>query len=82
MNISDAGNSPTWNITGLVYLPHASVSLKGAVNKSSYGQSCFVLVVDNLLVSGTGDIMPKGECVAAGVTMPTGAAPGRGQLVN
>jgi Flp pilus assembly protein TadG len=82
VDISEAGNSPTWKITGLVYLPHASVTLKGAVNKSSYGQSCFALVVDNLLVSGTGNILPKGACVAAGLTMPTGTAPGRGQLVN
>jgi hypothetical protein len=82
VDISAAGNSPTWNITGIVYLPHASVNITGAVNKSSNGLSCFVLVVDNITVSGTGNILPKGACVAAGVTMPTGTAPGRGQLVN
>jgi hypothetical protein len=82
VDISAAGNSPTWNITGLVYLPHASVTLNGAVNKSSYGQSCFVLVVDNLLMKGAANIVPKGGCVAAGLTMPTGAAPGRGKLAS
>src|SRR4051812_24629834 len=25
VDISAAGNSPTWNITGMVYLPHSSV---------------------------------------------------------
>ncbi|MDP2325222.1 MAG: pilus assembly protein TadG-related protein [Gammaproteobacteria bacterium] len=82
VDISAAGSSPTWNITGLVYLPHASVTLNGAVNKSSYGGSCFVLVVDNLLMKGAANLVPRGGCVAAGLTMPTGSSPGRGQLVN
>ena len=70
VDISAAGNSPTWNITGLVYLPHASVTLSGAVNKSSNGQSCFVLVVDNLLINGTGSILSHGGCASAGLVMP------------
>jgi hypothetical protein len=82
MNISAAGNSPTWDITGLVYLPHSSVTFNGAVNKSSNGKSCFAMVVDNITVSGTADILPKGECVAAGLAMPTGDAAGRGLLVS
>jgi hypothetical protein len=81
LDITYAGNSPTWDITGLVYLPHASVTFKGAVNKSSNGQSCFVLVVDNVTIDGTGDILATGYCAAAGLTMPTGSIPGRGQLV-
>ena len=56
VDISNVGNSPTWNITGLVYLPHASVTFSGAVNKSSHGYSCFVLVIDHILVNGTGSI--------------------------
>jgi hypothetical protein len=72
VNISDAGNSPTWDITGLVYLPHATATFSGAVNKSSNGASCFVLVVDNITINGTADILPKGACVAAGLSMPTG----------
>lgn len=82
VNISAAGSSPKWNITGLVYLPRASVTLDGAVNKSSYGGTCFVLVVNNLLMRGAANIVAKGGCVAAGLAMPTGSAPGRGQLVN
>jgi hypothetical protein len=70
-DISAAGNSPTWDITGLVYLPHASVTFSGAVNKSSNGASCFALVVDNITINGTGDILAKGGCAAAGLNLPT-----------
>src|SRR5262249_17235407 len=41
VDISYAGNSPAWNITGLIYLPHASVTFSGAVNKASTGMLCF-----------------------------------------
>ena len=81
VDISAAGNSPTWDITGLVYLPHSSVTFSGAVNKSSNGQSCFALVVDNITINGTGSILATGGCAAAGLALPTGSLPGRGQLV-
>jgi Flp pilus assembly protein TadG len=81
VDISAAGNSPTWNITGLVYLPHSSVTFSGAVNKSSNGASCFVLVVDNILINGTGSILANGGCASAGLTQPTGTIPGRPVLV-
>lgn len=82
VDISEAGNSPTWNITGLVYLPHASVTFSGAVNKSSNGQSCFVMVTDNITINGTGSILSTGGCAAAGLTMPQGQVPGRGKLAS
>ena len=81
VDISAAGNSPTWKITGLVYLPHASVTFSGAVNKSSNGASCFVMVVDNITINGTGSILETGGCQAAGLNMPTAQLPGRGELV-
>ena len=28
VDISEAGNTPTWKITGMVYLPHASVEVQ------------------------------------------------------
>ena len=71
VDISAAGNSPTWDITGLVYLPHSSVTFSGAVNKSSNGASCFALVADNITINGTGDILAKGGCAAAGLNLPT-----------
>lgn len=82
VDISAAGNSPTWDITGLVYLPHASVTFSGAVNKSSNGKSCFGLVVDNVLINGTGGILAQGECGAAGLSLPSGNLPDRGKLVS
>jgi len=82
VDITSAGTSPRWNISGLVYLPHASVTLNGAVNKSTYGASCFVLVVDDILIRGSANILPKGGCAAAGLSMPMGSVPSRGQLVN
>jgi Putative Flp pilus-assembly TadE/G-like len=72
VDISAAGNSPTWDITGLVYLPHSSVTFSGAVNKSSNGQLCFVLVVLDITVNGTGSILPNDvACSQAGLGMPT-----------
>lgn len=79
---SYAGNSPTWKVTGLVYMPKANLEFKGAVNKSSNGLSCFVLVVDSLRVSGTGSILTSGQCASAGLKMPTSDSPSRGQLVS
>lgn len=70
VNISAAGNSPSWNMTGVVYLPHASVTLSGAVGKSDVSD-CFVLVVDNITFNGTGAIEKHGGCAAVGVIMPT-----------
>jgi hypothetical protein len=70
------GNSPTWDVTGLVYLPHANAAFKGAVNKSSFGASCFALVVDSILIDGTGAIEETGGCAAAGLALPTDTVQG------
>jgi Flp pilus assembly protein TadG len=81
VNISAAGNSPTWNISGLVYLPHSSVTLSGAVNKSSKGATCFTMVIDNITINGTGDIFANDDqCNLAGLNQPMGG--NRGTLVN
>lgn len=82
VDVDDAGNTPTWDITGLVYMPHADVTFSGAVNKSSNGKSCFVLVVDTLLINGTGSILAHGQCPQAGLDMPTNPVPSRGKLVG
>lgn len=81
VDISYSGNSPTWNIGGLVYLPHASVTFSGAVGKNASGTQCFVLVVDNMTINGTGNIFANDTgCAAAGLSAPTGGH--RGTLVN
>ena len=82
VDIEEAGNSPTWKISGMVYLPQSSVTLSGAISKSSNGESCFGLVVKDLLINGTGAIMAHGNCGEAGLNLPTGtSATGRGTLV-
>ncbi|MDB5444604.1 MAG: hypothetical protein JWP73_2980 [Phenylobacterium sp.] len=82
VDMSSAGNSPTWNITGLVYLPHASVTFSGAVNKGSNGAACFAMVVNDITINGTGSILAHGACGQAGLILPSNAVPGRGQLVS
>jgi Flp pilus assembly protein TadG len=85
VNISAAGNSPTWDITGLVYLPHSVVTLSGAVNKSGAGQACFVMVMDSITINGTGDVVAgdtPDNCKKAGLKMPQADVPSRGQLVS
>ena len=83
VDVSAAGNSPTWNITGLVYMPHATLTLKGAIDKSTFGKSCLVMVADNFQISGTGGILKTdiGQCPQAGLTMPTANIPGGALLV-
>jgi hypothetical protein len=72
VDVSSAGNSPTWTITGLMYMPHATITLKGAIDKSNFGKSCVVMVADNFQISGTGGILKTdiGNCGGAGLTMP------------
>jgi hypothetical protein len=79
LDISAAGNSPTWDLTGMVYLPNSNVTFSGAVNKSSNGLSCFGLTVGDILINGTADILSNTQC-AAGVSLPQGG--NRGTLVN
>lgn len=83
LDVYAAGNSPSWNITGLVYMPHASVTMKGAIDRATNGKSCFVMVADNFTISGTAGILKTdiGQCPQAGLTMPTAPIPGRGALV-
>jgi len=81
VDITAAGNKPTWDISGLVYLPHASVTVSGAINKATNGFSCFDLVVDNVTINGTGSIYRDNtQCPQAGLVQPSGGH--RGSLVN
>ena len=84
LDVAAAGNSPTWNISGLIYMPHASVTLNGAVDKAAHGQSCVVMVADNFTISGTAGILQTdiGNCGGAGLTMPTATVAARSQLVQ
>ena len=81
VDVSYAGNSPTWELSGMVYLPHASVSFSGAVNKSSHGSYCFGMVIDNITVNGTADIFAgDDQCSSSGLVLPSGGT--RGTLTD
>lgn len=85
VNLTYAGNDPTWDITGLVYMPHAHVTISGAINKSTNGAVCFVMVANDVTINGTGGIYaqsPAGAgCKDAGLNMPKVTIPGRPKLV-
>ena len=81
VDISAAGNSPSWNITGLAYFPHAAVTFSGAVGKATNGYSCFVLVADTIQINGTASILNRGQCPQAGLSPPQSLIPSRGGLV-
>jgi len=80
LNIKYSGNNPTWDISGMVYLPNSSVTFSGAVNKASNGLSCFGLTVGDITINGTADILSNTQCAAAGLDLPQGG--NRGTLVN
>ena len=82
VDLSAAGNSPSWNISGLVYLPHASVTFSGAVGKATTGYGCFVIVVDNIRINGTGSILNQGQCAQQGLAPPSNPVGIRGRLVG
>jgi len=85
VDISEAGNGPTWKISGAVYLPHSNVTISGSIDKSTNGSSCFVMVMDEVTINGTGDILAgdtAAGCAAAGLNTPKATVPTRGQLVS
>src|SRR5262249_25477121 len=44
LDITYKGNSPTWDITGLVYAPNSNIAMKGTINKSANGYQCISIV--------------------------------------
>jgi Flp pilus assembly protein TadG len=81
LDVTYKGNSPTWDISGMIYLPNSSVTMSGAINKATNGLNCLGMTVDNLLINGTGSIFANDtQCKAAGLALPQGG--NRGTLVN
>lgn len=69
-----AGSQQNLYLSGIVYFPHSNLTLNGAVNKSSYGYSCFTLVDLTLLVNGGGWIFQnsQSQCSQQGSTQTFG----------
>ena len=70
VSIDAAGGSPTMDFTGVIYQPNANDTFSGAINKSEYGFSCFVWVVDQMTINGAASIFQgaQSQCSQAGVT--------------
>jgi Flp pilus assembly protein TadG len=61
-----AGSGPVWNISGIVYLPHAFFQIKGLVSPaSSAPNACFTLIAYDIEVRGTGQILAEPACTNA-----------------
>ncbi len=43
-----AGNSPSWDISGILYMPKTDLTASGAVLQATNGHKCFTLVVNTL----------------------------------
>jgi Flp pilus assembly protein TadG len=73
------GNKPTWDISGLVYLPYIDLTFKGIVNKSSAGYTCFALVANTFQISGNGAIYanPMSQCIQQGLVLPNNVVSSR-----
>ena len=74
LDVTAAGSSPNMDLTGVFYFPNAAVELKGAIDQSTNGLKCFVLVSNTLLLDGTGSIFKnaQSQCTQAGVTQVFG----------
>jgi hypothetical protein len=68
-DIANAGNTPTYNVTGLLYMPKGAIDIRGAINKHSGGDACIAIVAKSLQVNGTGSILsnPVSQCAQAGL---------------
>lgn len=84
VDITYSGSSPSWTITGLVYLPKANLTFSGAVGKKASGAACMVLVDLTVQVNGTGSIYAnsQSQCSQAGLTPPTDGSAVRVSLVQ
>ena len=78
----NAAASPTWAISGLIYVPKVDLRFSGSVGKSSFGAQCTVLIANTIFTNGTGLILSTLGCGAAGLATPTNGATGRGLLVG
>jgi hypothetical protein len=71
------------SITGALYFPQENVTINGIVNKSTYGQTCFIVYSYTVTVNGNGTYLNQtAGCTSAGVTPPSVAVGTRAKLVQ
>jgi hypothetical protein len=71
VNLSIEGNDPEIKLKGLVYMPNASLVIKGAINKDVDPKPCMVLVVGSLRIAGTGYFAASGNACQGLVDLPS-----------
>ena len=65
-----ANSGPVWNISGVVYLPHAQFQIKGLVSPASNApNACYTLVAYDIAIFGTGQILAEPACTTAPTTL-------------
>jgi hypothetical protein len=62
VDFSASGNRPVLNVTGVMYMPNAKVTLTGAINKDASPRPCFVMVVGSMTVAGGGFFADGERC--------------------
>ena len=82
VQMTNAASSPTWAISGLIYLPHVDLMIKGSIGKSVTGKRCTVIVSNTITIKGTGLVLSTVDCGVAGLMTPTNGSLGRGVLVG
>jgi Flp pilus assembly protein TadG len=67
------GTSPTINVTGLVYMPKADLTVSGNIHFHTGGFDCFALVANSFRANGNITIIEgaNSQCPQAGVATPT-----------
>jgi len=67
---SEEAHDPIWDLSGIVYLPHALFQIKGLVSPASNApNACFTLVAYDNAISGTGQILAEPACTNAPTTL-------------
>jgi hypothetical protein len=65
-----ANSGPIWNISGVIYLPHALFQIKGLVSPASNApNACYTLVAYDIDIRGTGQILAEPACTTAPTTL-------------
>jgi hypothetical protein len=80
----NGSNSVQWGITGLIYLPKVDLLFNGAVDKSTYGVACTILVVNTFQINGSDKLTlnkTPNACPVAGLNNPPVVPAGRRVLL-
>lgn len=80
LDVSDAGNTPIYKVTGLLYMPKGNIIIKGAIDHKTGGDNCMAIVAWTIDIRGTGGIFstPTSQCDRANLTLqgPPGSGAG------